>query len=115
MDEKGNGKLMTSVEGEFDPKESVQWECVEKNGWFGFKHNGKFLGRGRGFGGWGNLLLEAKTMGSNQGFAVRQHPDGGYQIMALNRWSYDKLGVDGDGQKLVLTKDGNALWDFVSV
>lgn len=35
--------------------------------------------------------------------------------MALNRWTYDKIDVGQDGQKLVLIKDGGALWDYVLV
>ncbi|KAH8648590.1 hypothetical protein BX600DRAFT_475515 [Xylariales sp. PMI_506] len=115
VDDRGNGRLSSFDDGESDPTKYCQWQCVEKNGWFGFKHMGKFLGRGRGIGGFSNLLAESKQLGNNQVFGLRQHPSGGYQIMALNRWTYDKIDVGQGGQKLVLVKDGGALWDFVSV
>ncbi|CEJ93687.1 hypothetical protein VHEMI09260 [[Torrubiella] hemipterigena] len=115
VDRKGSVQLAIPMESDSDAIKGFEWECVEKNGWFGFKQDGKFLGRGRGFCGWGHLSLEATTMGVNRGFTVRQHPDGGYQIMAINKWSYDKLSVDHEGQKLALTREDNALWEFVSV
>ncbi|RJE27136.1 hypothetical protein PHISCL_00489 [Aspergillus sclerotialis] len=91
--------------------EGCHWECVEKNGWFGFKHAGRYLGHDNN-----NFRADARFHRQHENFCVRKHPDGGYQLRNLHRWTFRNMGIGKDGQKLVVAKnDDGALWDFRKV
>ena len=91
--------------------QSCHWKCVEKDGWLGFKHEGRYLGHDakRGF------HSEYKHHKGHESFCTRKHPEGGYYLMTLHGWVFRNMAVGEDGQKLVETSDEGALWDFVKV
>ena len=106
-----DGDVQLTFLDNVDMRESCHWKCVEKDGWFGFKHEGRYLGHDNS----GNFIAEAKRHRAYEYFCTRKHPDGGYQLMVLHGWVFHSMGVKEDGQKLVETEDGGALWDFLKV
>lgn len=86
------------------------FKCVEKDGWIGFKHAGRYLGHDNN-----KFRADARFHRQKENFCVRRHPDGGYQMRNLHRWTFRNMGVDGDGGRLVVARDGGDLWDFVKV
>jgi len=93
--------------------ESCWWDCVEKNGFFGFRHEGVYLGHDNQ----GNFIARVRRHDAWEHLCTRKHPDGGYQLMTLHWWGwvFRFMGVDHDRQRLVETTDGGALWDFLKV
>lgn len=92
---------------------SCHWKCVEQDGWFGFKHLGRYLGHNNR----GGIHAEWKHHKQHEWLCVRKHPEGGYQIMTLHSWKFRYVTLGKDGQGVVETKDANeaALWDFLKV
>ena len=91
--------------------QNCHWKCAEKNGWFGFKHEGRYLGHD---GNWG-FHAEAKHHKPYEYFCIRKHPDGGYQLMTSHDWIFRNVDIEEDGEKLFETTHSGALWDFVKV
>lgn len=89
--------------------EGCRWKCVDKSGWFGFKHAGRYLGHDNK-----NFRADAKNQKYRENFVVKKHPSGGYQLMNMHRWSLRSMGVAEDGKKLVVSNEA-ALWDFVKL
>ena len=98
--------------------QSCQWLCVEKDGWFGFKREGRYLGQDED----GELHAESKQHTLHECFCVRKHPKGGYQLMTLcnenmksKKTKISCLAVGVDGQKLITlaNEQGGELWDFL--
>lgn len=91
--------------------QSCHWKCVEKDGWFGFKHEGRYLGHN----GRGGFHAEVKHHRAYEYFSARKHPKGGYQLMTLHGWVFRNMAIGKDGEELVETTNEGALWDFVKV
>lgn len=107
----GDGAVGLTSWNNLGVTDCCHWQCIDNDGWFGFKHAGRYLGHDarRGF------QASAKHHKQHEQFYVRQHPDGGYQLMTLHRWAFRYMGIGDDGQKLVEVTDGGALWDFYKV
>ena len=88
---------------------SCYWKCVEKDGWFGFKHEGRYLGHD----GKGSFHAEMKHHMSYEYFCTKKHPEGGYYLMTLHGWVFHKMAVGEDGRKLNEVTDEGALWEFL--
>lgn len=90
---------------------SCYWKCEEKDGWFGFKHEGRYLGHD------GNEAYhaEVKRHRSYEYSCAKKHPEGGYYLMTLHGWVFRKMAVEKDGQELVEVTDEGALWEFVKI
>ena len=91
--------------------QSCHWKCVEKDGWFGFKHEGRYLGHD----GSRRFRSEVKHLKDYEYFCARKHPEGGYQLMTLHGWVFRNMAVGEDGEELVETKSEGDLWDFLKV
>lgn len=91
---------------------SCYWKCDEKDGQFGFKHEGRYLGHD----GNGGYHAEVKHHRSDEYFCAKKHPEGGYYLMTLHGWVFRKMAVGKDGQKMVeVTTNEGALWEFVKI
>lgn len=105
-----DGALRLIAIGDLGMSEACHWKCVEKHGWFGFKHAGRYLGHDNN-----NFRADARFHPQHENFCVRRHPSGGCQLRNLHRWSFRNIGIGDDGQKLVMARDEGALWDFAMV
>lgn len=90
---------------------SCHWKCVEKDGWFGFKHEGRYLGRD----GNGGFQAEVKHHKAHEYFCAKKHPVEGYYFMTLHGWAFHKMAVGKDGRKLIEVTDEGALWEFLKI
>ena len=113
LDDGGNVRLK-AVEN-VGARESCHWRCHEKDGWFGFRHEGRFLGHS----GEKDMHAESKHHKEWESYCIRKHPEGGYQIMSPRSKTFWYLGVDKSGQKVVRVEHGNDVrattWDFTKV
>lgn len=97
---------------------STHWECVETEGWLGFRNivSGRFLGYDKR----GKLRCLAERHQSWEYFCTRMRPDGGCVLLMTH---YDKLWrvgikVEDGTEKLTKVEDGAAdevNWEFVRV
>lgn len=90
------------------------WQCVEKNGWLGFRDpvHGMYLGHN----GQGRFIAEVKHHRSYEQFCVRKHPKQGYILLTHNSrlggCEMKKMAVAEDGDRLVETTAEGAVWGF---
>ena len=92
------------------------WECVESDGWLGFRDpgSGRFLGHDRS----GKLCCVAPQHHGWEHFCVRHKPEGGYSLL-MRHW--DKLWQVGIAEeegveKLAKIEDSKGLtWEFSKV
>ncbi|KAI9149880.1 hypothetical protein HJFPF1_09626 [Paramyrothecium foliicola] len=96
-----------------DNNANNRWQCVEKNGYFGFYnqntrtylgHNGK------------DRIVQGRVHDRWEYITPRKHPDGGYQLL-FPFWEHTLLvlSIDGDGKSLLRTRHGQNRWDFLKV
>ncbi|KAI4142211.1 MAG: hypothetical protein LQ340_007411, partial [Diploschistes diacapsis] len=94
-----DGDIQLMFFHEVGTSQSCHWKCMEKDGWFGFKHEGRYLGHDNNWG----FHAEVKHHKGHEYFCARKHPDGGYQLMTVHGWMLRKMDIGQDGQKLVET------------
>ncbi|KAK4458621.1 hypothetical protein QBC42DRAFT_156663, partial [Cladorrhinum samala] len=113
----GNLKLISlAATNPFGTAGCWVWECVESNGWLGFKNwaSGTYLGHN---GSAQVLWAERKHHKGHEQFCVRQ-VDGGY-VLLMESWG--KLGKVGaaihkDGPQWKVVLEGTpVVWNFVKV
>jgi hypothetical protein len=85
------------------------WQCVEQNGYFGFRnvHSDTYLGHDN----WGNIRATAKSLEAWEMFTPRRHPDGGYQLLSPH-WADSLHFVDVSEGTLRRTGGSGAVWEF---
>jgi hypothetical protein len=88
-----------------------RWQCIERNGYFGF-YNGHamtYLGHDNK----GNVVATAKKMQGWELLTPRRHPDGGYQLLSPH-WAEElhSINVVDSTGALVRSPHGNTLWEF---
>ena len=118
---RGSGKVIsiTLVDGNIalevhGSKGSQHWECVQSNGWIGFKSpvSGKYLG----YDGAGNLVARADKHHAWEHFCPRQHPQGGYVLFMRNWNDLWPVGMKSEEEnKLARLKDSEIRWEFTRV
>lgn len=90
------------------------WLCVEKNGYFGFVNlqTNKFIGHKD------DDKLHSATVHheSWELMTVRQHPNGGYELLMPHWWhTLKKVGVIPGSDDVVLRQHISTAWQFVKV
>ena len=95
---------------------TCQWLCVESKGFFGFKHEGRYLGNDNAYG----IHAESKHHSTYEWIMARKHPNGGYQLLMPFQNEYRFVAVMGvglGGHKLVISckVETAASWDFLKV
>ena len=115
-----SGKVtMTPPGGPPSSSGSIHWECVENNGWVGFRNrvSGRYLGYDKG----GSLICGAGQAKEWEQFCVRAHPDGGYVLLMTHWHELKPVGVI-DGKKVVklgqhhkVKVEEGTVWKFVKV
>ncbi|KAH6845622.1 hypothetical protein B0I37DRAFT_380709 [Chaetomium sp. MPI-CAGE-AT-0009] len=119
--DKASGRVISHMDGELRLQDNPggrgcwHWLCVEKDGWFGFRNtaSGTYLGVNV----WGNLQAEVKHHRGWEYFITRRHPDGGYLLLGTQAglWRLAKVGLNRDGDGLVLHEGNGLVWEFVKV
>jgi hypothetical protein len=120
------GKVITLLEGKImlaplGGRGSIHWDCVETNGWLGFRNpiTNRFLGhdgkRGRE-----GLQCEAKEHQTFENFGVRRRPDGGYIMQMIHYHALWPVGIRAvpEGEILAKIENGGAdviAWEFIRV
>lgn len=86
------------------------WECVENNGWLGFRNciSGKYMGRDDA----GNFVADAGDHTQHEWICARRHPDGGYVLLVRRGDDLLKMAIGDDGQGLVETRLEGTRWVF---
>jgi hypothetical protein len=98
---------------------SIHWDCVDINGWVGFRNrvSGTWLGYDKG----GTLICGAGRPQEWEQFCVRAVPDGGFILLMTHWHALKPVGVSGKlgDEKLVKLGNGKTLdgtvWKFVKV
>ncbi|KAF1961490.1 hypothetical protein CC80DRAFT_402373 [Byssothecium circinans] len=124
----GSASVITLKDGQISlsppgGRGSIYWDCVERNGWLGFRApaSGLFLGHDMG----GRLCCGAKKHQSWENFCARARPEGGFVLMMAHWEKLWPVGVKdgvagdgGEGSALVKINGGveeGIVWDFVRV
>jgi hypothetical protein len=96
----------------------IYWECVERNGWLGFRApaSGLYLGHDM----LGRLCCGAKKHQAWENFCARLRPEGGYVLLMSHwekLWPLGVKEVDGGKvlEKVQSSVNDGAVWDFVKV
>ncbi|PKY01683.1 hypothetical protein P168DRAFT_258432 [Aspergillus campestris IBT 28561] len=95
------------------------WRCVEnKDRWLGFYNavSGGFLGHDNSKE-W-RFIAKAETHRQWEFFCVRQHPDGGHELLVKHWGGFRAMQVGGDmGRDLVVAGEGDSgtAWEFLEV
>lgn len=95
-----------------DNAQQYIWECVEKDGYFGFfnTQTGKFIGHGND----GRLRSTAKHHNDWELMTARRHPEGGYELLMPFWWhALKKICVRDGSEVLVLEGHRTTRWQFV--
>lgn len=110
---KSNGDVwIDGTSGEHDPY--AHWQCVEQNGYFGFKNvrTGGYLGHDGGDG----IKATARALLPWELFTTRKHPEGGYQVLLPHYWhTLMLLSVAENGKRLHRRDHGTTVWEFIKV
>jgi hypothetical protein len=87
-----------------------QWDCVEKNGWLGFRNSvsGTYLGRDDDL----NLKANVYHHMPWEYFCARRHPEGGYILMVKCDDDLLSIAVTESGT-LFATHGEGTRWEFV--
>jgi hypothetical protein len=85
------------------------WQCVEQNGYFGFRnvHSDTYLGHDNG----GRIRATAKSLEAWEMFTPRKHVGGGYLLLSPH-WADRLHFVDVTEGTLRRTEGGGAVWEF---
>ncbi|KAI0908763.1 hypothetical protein F4823DRAFT_597635 [Ustulina deusta] len=92
------------------------WHCVERDGgWLGFREavSGNYLGRD----GRGGFQAKFKHFDGWESFCLRPLEEGGYHLLAIDKSSFRRMGIAGDGGKLIEVKTAAEAtrWAFVKL
>lgn len=117
-----SGHVLTLLDGQIlltqpGGRGSIHWECVETNGWLGFRNNvsGKFLGREGG-----RLCCLVGRQQGREYFCARMRPDGGY-VLLMTHWEklfHVGMKLDQGVEKLAMGEVGGSdgiVWEFIKV
>ncbi|KAI1139102.1 hypothetical protein F5Y05DRAFT_380855 [Hypoxylon sp. FL0543] len=89
------------------------WQCVEKDGWLGFRSPSDSLHIGHD--GNGNFIAQKTHHKDWEYFNTRAHPAGGH-LLLMRHWSGQwQMAIGPDGQKLIETKEQGTAWEFEKV
>ncbi|RSL56220.1 hypothetical protein CEP54_008974 [Fusarium duplospermum] len=96
------------------PDVNDRWQCVDSNNYIGF-YNPKarvYMGHDGNDG----IRASAVVLKGWEQMTPRHHPDGGYQLL-MPYWSTTMMMVtaEEDGGKVMRTRHGTTLWQFVPV
>jgi len=118
-----SGRVLTLLDGQLilaspGTRGSIHWECIQTNGWIGFKNtvSGRFLGHDKV----GRLRCISSAHEWWEYFCPRSTPDGGYVLMMTNYSKLWHVGSRVDDGKLVLAKiseksEDAMIWEFTKV
>ncbi|KAJ4160198.1 hypothetical protein NW754_003323 [Fusarium falciforme] len=99
---------------EKDPNANNHWLCVDSHNYIGFFNTKArvYMGHDGGNG----MLASAGVLNDWELMVPRHHPDGGYQLL-MPYWSSAMMMVtaEEDGGRVLRTKHGTTLWQFVQV
>lgn len=103
------GKLQVSPE--FTLRGGYHWDCVEKNGWLGFRNcvSGRFIGHDSK----GNFIANVSHHQGHEYFCARRHPEGGYILLMRHGDNMVKMAIGNDGKSLIETKNEGTRWEFI--
>lgn len=97
---------------------SPHWECVETDGWLGFRNIASygFLGRNDQW----LLCCSVKWHREHEKFHIRSRPEGGFVLLMTHWWKLRPVGIKEEKgqQKLAMIENGNTsgiVWEFVEV
>lgn len=116
-----SGKFLTLLDGNImltGGRGSIEWACVENNGWLGFRNivSGKFLGHDKK----GELCCFAERHRMWELFCVRMRPEGGC-VLLLTHWnSLWHVGIREEQGVEKLAKIGaggcgGMVWEFIPI
>ncbi len=121
-----DGQVITLLDGQIkltppgSCRGSMHWECVEANGWLGFRNpvSGKFLGHDKK----GNLCCAVDRQKGWESFCVRMTPERSFILLMTHYEGLWQVGIkmEGDVKKLakmeVNTEAKTVLhWEFIKV
>lgn len=123
-----SGQLITLLKGEvvlaqLGGRGSTHWDCIEKDGWLGFRNpvSGKLLGHDEP--GWLRCIVDQHR--DWEYFCVRMKPDGGFVLLLRNGGRAEslwKVGVKAEkgkkaheGKLAKIQKGDGIVWDFIKV
>ncbi|OJJ86335.1 uncharacterized protein ASPGLDRAFT_102845, partial [Aspergillus glaucus CBS 516.65] len=96
------------------------WRCVEnKDRWLGFKNavSGEFIGHDNKKKNW-RFMAKAEAHREWEFFCVRQHSDGGHELLVKHWGGFRAMQVGGnDNKELVVADEGDSgtAWEFLQV
>ncbi|KAE9970336.1 hypothetical protein BLS_004971 [Venturia inaequalis] len=122
------GQVITLLEGQVvlakpGSRGSTQWDCIEKDGWLGFRNpvSGKLLGHDEP----GRLRCVVDQHRDWEYFCVRMKPEGGFVLLLRNGGRGESLwqvgvkvekGKKAHEGKLAKIQNGNGIvWEFIKV
>jgi hypothetical protein len=98
-----------------NPSANNRWQCVEKQGYFGFYNLKSLVYMGHS-GPDHRIVARAKEQKGWEQITPRKHPEGGYQLLfAYFEHTLMMLSVSNEGERLVRTNHGDSRWDFVKI
>jgi hypothetical protein len=110
-----HGQVVLAPPGIFG---SPQWECVETDGWLGFRNiaSDGFLGRD---GQW-LLCCSVNWHREHEKFHIGSRSEGGYVLLMTHWWKLRPVGIKEEKgeKKLAMIENGNTngiAWEFVEV
>ncbi|KAI0838433.1 hypothetical protein F5Y06DRAFT_268068 [Hypoxylon sp. FL0890] len=114
-----SGRQITLVDGELrleyhlGNQGGYHWQCIEKDGWLGFRSPSDNLHIGHD--NCGNFIAQKTHHRDWEYFNTRAHPDGGH-LLLTRRWNVQrKMTIGPDGQKLMETDGHGTAWQFEKV
>ncbi|TID25647.1 hypothetical protein E2P81_ATG03437 [Venturia nashicola] len=122
------GQVITLLEGRIvlakpGSRGSSQWDCIEKNGWLGFRNpvSGKLLGHDEP--GWLRCVVDQHR--DWEYFCVRMKPDGGFVLLLRNGEKAESLCQVGvkvekgkkahEGKLAKIQRGDGIVWEFIKV
>lgn len=122
------GQVITLLEGQIvlakpGNRGSTQWDCIEKDGWLGFRNpvSGKLLGHDEP----GRLRCVAEQHRDWEYFCVRMKPEGGFVLLLRNGGRAESLWQVGvkvekgkaahEGKLAKIQKGDGIVWEFIKV
>ncbi|KAJ5607133.1 hypothetical protein N7537_003752 [Penicillium hordei] len=104
----------------YDDGRGSHWRCVEnKDRWLGFKNavSGEFIGHDNNKKNW-RFMAKVEAHNEWEFFCVRQHPDGGHELLMKHWGGFRAMQVGGnDNRELVVAGEGQGgmAWEFLKV
>jgi hypothetical protein len=117
------GRVLTLVDGQvvlapLSGRGSIDWKCVETEGWFGFRNcvSNKFITHGRD----ARLKCSAELRDKCRHFTITPVPDGGYVMQMPDWWVLRPVVINAADGLQKLGRTGNRLsegiiWEFIKV